>query len=365
MSTEQLLRSLVREAELYRIQGLLAQSKKKYVKVLELAEKSRPSRKRQKVIDAVTDRIQTVDSELEEFRKDAPAPELSGKVHNLIKKMFSFSKTEETAALEGAIALAKFGQYTQALDEFKNLLKQKNLSLIVAKNILRCHLSLASPQAAIDQFEQWTQESSPVQKKDLGKIRDFLESLLKGAGVDLKIPDVPNDQDTLEGLKDSGPNENLSDFSLETLESESLDKTATPSEPVEAPSKDDFFDLSSLGSSGRKPSDSVQLLVDEKDEMDDILDVSSIKVRFTDQGLKGKVLELKVIFQVGNVVSVILPASKRPLLRYFRPETELAAIQVFSSITDFEANGKVLGRTDVKSGHNKGDFMLDIIVYSS
>ena len=94
MSTEQLLRSLVREAELYRIQGLLAQSKEKYTKVLALAEKSRPSQKRQKVIDAVKDRIQTVDRELAQISEDEPAPELPAKVYGLIKKLFSFSKTE-------------------------------------------------------------------------------------------------------------------------------------------------------------------------------------------------------------------------------------------------------------------------------
>ncbi len=365
MSTEQLLRSLVREAELYRIQGLLAQSKEKYTKVLALAEKSRPSQKRQKVIDAVKDRIQTVDRELAQISEDEPAPELPAKVYGLIKKLFSFSKTEETAALEGAIALAKFGQYAQALDEFNHLLKQKHLTLIVAKNILRCHLSLASPQASVDQFVQWAQGPSPLQKKDLGKIRDFLESLLEGAGVDLKIPDVPEDQEPFESHKDFEVGENLPDFSSEDQKFESSSKTAAPSEAFEPASEHGFVDLSALGSSAQEVPNSAELIDDETDELDDILDVSSIKVRFTNQGLKGKVLELKVTFQVGNVVSVILPANKRPLLRYFRPETELAAIQVFSSMTDFEASGKVLGRTDVKSGPNKGDFMLDILIYAS
>ena len=193
MSSQPLLKSLIREAELYRVQGLLAQSKEKYLKVLALAEKSKPSAKRQKVIDAVSEKLQTVSRELEEVSKDVEAPKLSHEVQALIKKLFSFSKTEESAALAGAVALAKFGQYEQALLEFDQLLTQKSLALVAGKNILRCHLSLSTPKAAIAQFAEWVNGEGPFHKSELIKIRSFLINLVENVDDCPQIPEIPED----------------------------------------------------------------------------------------------------------------------------------------------------------------------------
>jgi len=365
MSTQTSLRSLVREAELYRIQGLLAQSREKYVKVLELAKKSRASVKRQKVINAVTDRIKTVDRELVEFSKETETPNLPNKVQGLIKKLFAFSKTEETAALEGAIALAKFGQYKQALEEFNLLLTQKNLVLIVAKNILRCHLSLASPQAAIDQFTEWTKAKGPLKTGDLRKTREFLKSLLESVGISSKLPEVSDPGKALAAPEEGKVEEDIAELIPDVAESDLSNDASTPSGQGKVESVDDFSDISGLGEDSVQPEGLWESDDPEGSELDEILDISSIKVHFNKDSLKGKVLEFKVTFQVGNVISVILPSRKRPLLAYFRPETELPTIRVFSPMTDFEASGKVLGKTDVTSGPNKGDTMLDIIVYAS
>ena len=365
MSAQTSLRSLVREAELYRIQGLLTQSREKYVKVLELAKKSRPSAKRQKVIDAVTDRIQSVDRELVAFSEETDVPILPEKVHGLIKKLFAFSKTEETAALEGAIALAKFGQYEQALEEFNLLLTQKNLALIAAKNILRCHLSLASPQAAVDQFKRWAKDESPVKTKDLKKIRGFLKGLLESVGVSSQLPKLADSGATEKAPEIEKVDADIADRMQDAVESDLSNPSPAPSDSDKVDSVDDFSDISKLGDSSDLPEDIWTSENQEANELDEILDISSIKVRFDKDEIKGKALEFKVTFQVGNVVSVILPSRKRALLRYLGPETELPTIRVYSPMTDFEASGKVLGKTDVKSGPNKGDTMLDIIVYAS
>ncbi len=365
MSAQTSLRSLVREAELYRIQGLLTQSREKYIKVLDLAKKSRPSAKRQKVIDAVTDRIHSVDRELVEFREETEVPKLPEKVHGLIKKLFAFSKTEETAALEGAIALAKFGQYEQALDEFNLLLTQKKLALIAAKNILRCHLSLASPQAAVDQFTQWAKDKGPLKTKDLGKVREFLKGLLESVGVPSQLPELTDPGAAEKAPEIEKADEDIAGRTPGALESDPTKPSPAPSDSAKIESMDDFSDISKLGEPSDLPEDIWASDNQDTNELDEILDISSIKIRFDKAGVNGKVLEFKVTFQVGNVVSVILPSRKKPLLRYLSPETELPTIRVYSPMTDFEASGKVLGKTDVKSGPNKGDTMLDIIVYAS
>ncbi|MFZ7111707.1 MAG: hypothetical protein ACOWYE_08485 [Desulfatiglandales bacterium] len=366
-SSQPLLKSLIREAELYRIQGLLAQSKEKYLKVLALAEKSRPSSKRQKVIDAVSEKLQTVKRELEEVSADVQAPKLSHEVQTLIKKLFSFSKTEETAALAGAVALAKFGQYEQALVEFNQLLDHKTLALVAGKNILRCHLSLSTPEAAVDQFSQWVRGEGPFQRTELTKIRSFLINLVENLEDCPKIPEISEDSTSQPDFSEEETMreelEGASTYGAETRSTED-DAAATDEEDrqgsgrdlIEPASLEEEYDLLGEGTDSEE---------DGKSDLDDILDISSIKIRFHSGHLQGKFLELKVTFQVGNVVSVIIPSKKRPLLRYFGAETELPHIQVTSPMTVFDASGKVLGKTDVKSGPNKGDFMLDIIVYAS
>lgn len=364
MPIQQTLRSLVREAELYRIQGLLAQSRNKYLKVLKLASKSKPSDKRQTVIDAVNDKIQIVDRELAEIHEGSDTPELSDKVQGLIKRLFGFSKTEESAALEGAVALAKFGQYEKALAEFNPLLEHRSLALIVAKNILRCHISLASPEAAIDQYTEWVDGNCALNRNDLKQIREFLSDLFERMGLDIVLPEVQDNALDFETMQDddscSSGHEQLRDI-------EGADGVEIPMfsfSENEGETEDSYIDCSSLGKDDLSTNPENAPDSGSVNDLEDVLDISSLKVLFHKEPLKGKSLTLEVTFQVGNVVSVLLPQKKKALLRYFTPKTLLPEIKVCSPMTEFNAKGKVLGRTEVESGLNRGNFMLDILVYS-
>ncbi|HYQ60134.1 MAG TPA: hypothetical protein VEP29_03730, partial [Desulfatiglandales bacterium] len=152
MTEKDLIKRLLKEADLYRTQGLLSDAKSKYVQMLTVIGKSKTLAENKQLIAGVKSKIRAVDKSLNELRDTPEKPELSGDLQDLIKKLFSFSQTKEAAAIEGAVALAKFGQYEQALKEFHKLLDQGVLPVVTAKNMIKCYAALKTPEAAIAQF---------------------------------------------------------------------------------------------------------------------------------------------------------------------------------------------------------------------
>ena len=195
MSEVQHVRSLARQAALYRAQGLLAESRGKYEEILCFLESNQQFHNVEKLSEAVRERLQDVDNDIAEVRSAPATPDLSPQLQNLIKKLFTFSKTKEVGAIEGAMALAKFGQYEEALNELQKLLKEGVLPTVAAKNILRCYLALSLPQSAISQFKEWMLNES-LSKQDLKYIRDFLVNALNNKGIKDKIPELSGDIQT-------------------------------------------------------------------------------------------------------------------------------------------------------------------------
>ena len=178
MSIKNKIESLTKEAEIYQNQGLLDQSKETYLKIIEIINQTEELSKDERLIDSIHDRIRTVEEELHQIDEASESPELTEEVQNLISNLFSFSKNKDMAAIEGAVALAKFGQYEKALAEFQKLLNQGILPIMVAKNMLRCHLNLGSPNAAISQFKRWVSHKS-FSKAELGYLRNFIQNILE------------------------------------------------------------------------------------------------------------------------------------------------------------------------------------------
>jgi tetratricopeptide (TPR) repeat protein len=189
MSDQEYIKQTLKEADVYRTQGLLADAKKKYLEVLKVVGNNEKLMKHQKLIDAINSKIRAVDKAFAEFKEAPPTPELSPDLLRLIKKLFTFSQTKEAAAIEGAVALAKFGQYEQALIEFQKLLEEGILPVVTAKNIIRCYIALKAPNGAIAQFEKWRARNL-VSDQDLKYVRSFLISSLEKEGIKANIPEV-------------------------------------------------------------------------------------------------------------------------------------------------------------------------------
>ena len=187
MSEADHVRSLVKQASVYRAQGLLAESRVKYEEILSFLGTNLQLQNTEKFTEAVRERILDVKRDIAEIRSAPTTPDLSPQLQSLIKKLFTFSRTKEVAAIEGALALAKFGQYEEAVSELQKLLKEGILPTIAAKNILRCYLSLSLPQSAVSQFKEWMRNET-LSKEDLKYVRDFLVSSLRNKGINEMVP---------------------------------------------------------------------------------------------------------------------------------------------------------------------------------
>ena len=300
MSEKEYIKNLVRQGDLYRVQGLLEDSMEKYQELLQFIQNHERFSKDKKIMDAITTRIRMVEEDMVEIDQADETPELSENVQNLIKKLFAFSKDTQTSAVEGAIALAKFGQHDKALAEFERLLKKGILPLEVGKNILRWHFAFSSPDAAVMQFKLWVSRDE-LSKDHMKYLRGFLENILEKRGIQADLPKV----------------------------------SAAPHE-----------------------TDHNRIEI----EVEKSIDISSIAVTLPKGPLEGNTAEFEVSFQSGNTISFIIPANKKELVESFRPDLRLEEIQCYSQIAVFNTSGVVTGNTRITSGPRKSDYSLDITI---
>ena len=189
------IKHFLQQAEVYRKQGLLNEARKKYEQVNEIIEGSDNLPNKQKLLDGLAKKLAILTEEIKAVENAPPTPEMSNHVNDLIKKLFSFAnqeKDENDAALEGAIALAKFGQFEGAIDEFHKLLEVESQRVAAGKNILRCYLEGDSPGDAAKKVAEW-QGGDIFSPEQLDIILNFYDNLLEKKG--LKKDDLPEAPD--------------------------------------------------------------------------------------------------------------------------------------------------------------------------
>jgi len=294
------IKSLLQEAEVYRDQGLLQEAMEKYNIASELILKSNKIKNRQNLIHVISKKMGSLENDFKKKNKPA-SRKMPKKTQELIKskKFFSEKMGKDEAALEGALNLAKFGQYKRALKELKNLISVDSIRVNAAKNIVRCYMALSAPDDAIAQYNKWI--SNNLFKNDqLEKVRFFLKSSLKKKGIKKTLPEPK--------------------------------KTAKIEHP-------DF---------------------EEKEE--EVPDISSIVIMLDKGPQKGKAIELDVSFQTGNIINVIMPGRDHGRIKNLNIGFKINDIQFFSPIAIFKGSGIVSNMTYIKSGPKKGDCSLDIKV---
>lgn len=302
-SVNMVIKALVKEGDLYRAQGLLSQSKQKYLQILELIQKSESLSQQQKLLSAIKKRIADVSQELIEVEQERDLPILSPEIQTLVKNVFSFSANKQTAEMEGATALAKFGQYERALAEFRRLLDDSALAVTAAKNIVRCYVGLGTPEAAVEEYTNWVRTGSQLTDEMLNEVRLFLEDRLKRKGIDATLP------------------------------------TRAAQE----------------SSSGGEDEEQICM-------QDAILDITSIGIRLPAGAEQGKVIDMEVSFQSGAMVSVTIPNGKKDYLEAMKIGSKFSELLFYSSIAIFRGKGVVSDVTQIKLGPMRGGFVVDILV---
>ena len=317
MDIKKQLKALLQEAEIYSTQGLIAEARAKYQDAYALVRRISNLKNKDSLLNAIDSKFQAISDTKEKVDKGPSSTELSEKAQDLIKNLFSFSenKDADNAALEGAIALAKFGQFDRSLNELIPLLQKEGTRVEAAKNILQCHMATSSNEEAISQYKQWCSEDT-FKPNQLEIVRIYLEGILQKKGIDADLPSpLPVD--------DSGTDVDLADVEL------------------------------SVGTA------------QGEDNEEEFLDITSIGITFENGPHQGNMVEFDVNFQSGSMLSLIISKKYQGLIEGLTAGMKLQDIQFFSPIAIFNGAGVVSSKTQIKSGPKQGDFCLDIRIVST
>ena len=325
------IKTLLKEAELYHSQGLLYEAIAKYNDATELIQNNEQLKNKPNLLEGISKKVNALKKDISKIELAPKKPEVSGNIQDLIKKMYAFSPDvdEDAKAIEGAVALAKFGQFKRAISDFNELLKKDSTRIVAAKNILRCHMALYSIDKAISQYEEWLLDDI-FHPDQLDKIYMFFENLLKSEGIEQTLPktkeQVDKDRIAVSPEKNQVPDTEQKDAGLEKSEAE-------PEVEVE----------SEAGS-------------------EDVLDVNSIGISVDSGPQKGHVYEFKVRFQLGKVVSLLIPSRDKDVIENFKIGSEIHGVQYYSNVGLFKGSGLVSAVKEITIGPLRGDFCVDIEV---
>jgi hypothetical protein len=324
--------SLLKEADLYQQQGLLNEAKERYKKATKILKANAGIRNGPELIASIVKKVVDLNQKINDINKAATKPTVSDQKQDLIKRLFAGAGDNEDVSntLEGAIALAKFGQFSRALEEFEKLLDVEAVRVAAAKNILRCHLEVDAFEDAASNFDRWVGDDrfTPAQ---LDKIRFFLKGRFTKIGYDR---DLYQREET------------VSEEDIQTLEMESQ----TP-------------DAKGGVDTGAQPLNVIEDM--ELPEEDEFLDINSVGIQLPSGPQKGRMVEFDVSFQTGNSINLIVSNKEDSLLNQLEKGTELKDMQFFSPIAILNGSGVVTAKTQIKSGPKEGDYSLDITILTT
>jgi|GEM_PF-190151 len=348
------IKKLLQEAELYHSQGLLYEAMANYNNATELIQSNAQLRSKQSLIEGISKKINGLKKDISKIELAPKKPELSENVQDLIKKMYLFSPDidEDAKALEGAIALAKFGQFKRAISDFNELLKNDATCVDAAKNIIRCHVALYSINDAISQYEKWLLDDVFLPNQ-LDKLYVFLESLLKSEGVEKTLPKT-KEQVNKAKMTISSENDRLQ---VSEQEFDELDRDVSEMEAdnkLIMPEDDQQHDTEqeNMEADRGKP----------EREAEDTLDVNSIGITLDRGPQKGQIFEFKVRFQLGKVISLLISNRDKNLIESFQVGSEIQNVQYYSNVGLFNGSGLVTAVKEIAIGPLRGDYCVDIEV---
>lgn len=299
------IKSLLNEAELYRAQGLLSEAKAKYNAASAMIHKIDKLKNKDSLLKAIASKIQALEEKTAKVETGPVSPELSEKGQNLIKSLFGDTD------LQKAVALARFGQFERAIVELEALLKDDVYRVEAGKNILRCKLSIASVDDAVDQYRRW-HSGDMFTVSQLEAVRSYLQTIIEKKGIDKPLP-------------------------LPVGEQEEQNNTT--------------------------PSGGIEFSMPEAEE--EVLDVTSIGITFTSGPQQGKMVEFDVNFQSGGMLSLIISKNDKGLIEDLKDGDILEDVQFYSPIAMFKGTAVVAHKTRIDTGPKQGDFCLDLKIASS
>jgi tetratricopeptide (TPR) repeat protein len=330
MNIVQKIKALVEEAELYRSQGLYDESIIKYRNAETLIKENEQLKGREKLLDTIAKKLDQLKVAIEKVEQADQAPEVPAAVQQIIKDKFAFAADKDELSLEGAIALAKFGQYRAAIKEFDELTKTESHRIVAAKNIMRCHLSLDSVENAVNQYQEWL-SSGMFTTDQLDNLRIFTQGLLDKKGVEQTLPPLKTPKET------EGPGGGKLEKEPKAIQPVAVEEPIVETPELEIPE----FEDRGL-------------------EEEDLEDISSIGITLEEGSMKGKLIELDISFHSGKEVTVIISQKKKELIEILQPGYTLNNVQFYTPYAILTGACYVDSNTKIGTGPKRGDHSLDI-----
>lgn len=217
MTVKQKIKILLKEADLYHKQGLLSETKKKYNEILELIQHYFDAEDSANIKKNITARIQHIEKEIEKVEKKVMSPDMTTSSQDLITKMFVIGEDEnkESAILEGAKALMKFGQFKRAISELEKLLTEDAVKSEAARQIINCYILESRYDDALKQYQKWLNHNL-FSKKQLDTLGQYIKRVLTKRGIEAKlhegiIAEDVSEPDIIEQLQETVVDDSLKD----------------------------------------------------------------------------------------------------------------------------------------------------------
>lgn len=313
-------KSLLKEVEVYRSHCLFVEARKRAEDLIGFIRKNDRIKHREQILNSLKTKVRQIEEEADAFEAVGLSSLLSPADRTRIKKVFSsaYEAGTDASVYEAATAFLVFGQFKEALAEFRKLIKSKPFRVAAVKNIFRCYIGLSELNHAVSLYLK-LQASAFFPPEELERVHYFLQSILKMKGVSRQLPRPK-------------PSEK-----------------PPPRQEVEKPAP-------------RKPKalENPEPPAPEELVIEPSLDILSVTLTYPDQSNEQKSLVLDVSFQRKNTISIIVSGKNLDLLNYLQPGKKLEDLQLNSTDIIYVDDGVVQGKTEIRVGKKQGDYTVTI-----
>jgi hypothetical protein len=360
------IKAILKEAQLYQSQGLLKEAKKLYEEAVTLVSEDATLSSKEQIIEGIQKQIDSLEAVTYRVEKKTNITDISPRDKDLIKRLFSATPTDDkdTSMLEGAVALAKFGQFDRAISEFEDLLEGSPLRIVAAKHILRCHMAMRALHDPVLQFQKWV-TTGFFEQEELSELRTFLERTygLSVTGQET----VPTTQAAATAPPAPGVNHSpqpksppVEENSFDPYEDEYVDvlgAVASNSAPTKAAPPTDGPDgyVDMIGEGKKKPTLRYEDI--EGDATEDYVDyISSVGIPVAG----GETTTIPVNLQTGSVANLIIPAEQKMVIEKMKKGARIEGAELNSPISTNTGTCTVVSVARIDMGPKKGDYSVDL-----
>jgi len=292
---------MLHEAEFYKTQGLLTDAAGIYRNSLNILKNKDLDKKGRILVKTIATKFEKINLRIKSVQNAPTVPELTDKNKKLIKKLFAFTNDGTKESADLSSAIA-----LAKFGQYESAINELNKLLLKDKPCLIAAKNILRCCIAMNLPENAAKQYQEWNSGDLfssAQIEELyllLETLFKKNGVDSLLPN----------------------------------RKIAQKEKV------------------------------KKNQEIEIIDISSIGITMKEGPQKGRLIELDVNYQSGNIISFVISNIDRELVDNFSIGLQLDDIQFYSPIAIFKGAGLIYDKVEINRGPKKGFLSLDMKIIS-